>query len=235
MNIKLLQENLLRALTKVNRVVPTHPQLPILQNVKLTAKKDGLEITATNMETTETVWVGGKVEKEGEACVSARTLFEFVASLPTETVSVILEEETLHVSCGGFKATFPVVAAAEFPPAPPLEEKATGSVDKETLDKALGAVLFAAATDEGRPILTGVKIVGEGDEVRLVATDGYRLSVKRVTLAAQKLSGVIIPARALSEVVKLVLEDKEEKTIRVGLAGEKQAGFLVGETTLLTR
>lgn len=222
-------------MTKVSRTVPSRPQLPILQNVKLDAKKDGLEITATNMETTETVWVGGKVEKEGGVCVSARVLFEFVASLPAETTHIIVKDETLHVSCGGFQATIPVVSAAEFPPTPPLQEKEAGVMDKEVLGRALSSVLFAAATDEGRPLLTGVKVIADEEETRLVATDGYRLSVKRVSLSTQKLSGVIIPARALSEVVKLSLEEKEEKTIRMGLAGDKQAGFVVGETTLLTR
>ncbi len=235
MNIKLLQENLLRSLTKVSRTVPTHPQLPILQNVKLVAKKDGLEITATNMETTETVWVGGKVEKEGEACVAARTLFEFVASLPAETAQIILKEESLFLSCGGFQATLPTVSSSEFPPTPLLDEKAAGSIDKEVLEKALASVLFSAATDEGRPLLTGVKIIADGEHTQLVATDGYRLSVKKVAITIQNLSGVIVPARALSEVVKLGTEEKEEKTIHVGIAGEKQAGFIVGETTLLTR
>ena len=204
MNIKILQENFLKALTKTSRVVPSHPQLPLLQNIKLIAKKDGLEIIATNMETTETVWLGGKVEKEGEACVAARTLFELIASLPAETVSIITKEEALHISCGAFQATLPTAPSGDFPPTPPMDAKAAGSMDKEILDRALASVLFAAATDEGRPLLTGVKIIAEGDEVRLVATDGYRLSVKRVALAAQKLSGAIITARDLSEVATLL-------------------------------
>lgn len=235
MHIKLLQENFLRALTKVSRVVPSRPQIPILQNIKLVAKKDGVELTATNMETSETVWIGGKVEKEGEVCVVSKTLFEFVASLPTETVTIMQKEETLRVSCGGFQATLPTISTAEFPPTPTLVKSETGEVEKELLDKTLASVLFSAATDEGRPVLTGVKILIDGDDARLVATDGYRLSIKRVSLAAKTLSGVIIPARALSEVVKLGLEEKEEKTIQIGLAGEKQVGFIVGDTTLLTR
>jgi len=235
MNIKLLQENFSKALTRISRIVPPRPQIPILQNIKLSAKKDGLEITATNTETTETVWIGGKVEKEGGVCVSARVLFEFVSSLPAETVHVIAKEETLNVACGGFQAKFPIIAASEFPPAPSLNEKERGTMEKEALEDALSAVLFAAATDEGRPILTGVKVVVNEEGTRLVATDGYRLSVKKVEKLSEKLSGATIPARALSEVVKLGGEEKEEKKINVGLAGEKQVGFVVGETTILTR
>jgi len=194
-----------------------------------------LEITATNAETTEIAWVGSKAEKSGEACVSARVFSEFVASLPPETVHITQKEETLLVSCGKFEAALPTVNAAEFPPKPEFLPKEAGSIDKEKLKTALSSVLFAAATDEGRPVLTGVKVIEEGELAQLVATDGYRLSLRRVTLPIKKLSGSIIPARALSEVVKLSAEEKEEKEIRVGLAGERQAGFSIGDTTLLTR
>lgn len=235
MNVKILQENLIKTLTKVSRVVPSRPQLPVLQNIKITAKKDGIEITATNMETTETVWVGGKVETEGEVLVSSRILFEFVATLPAETVQLISKEETLHVSCGSFQAKLPVVAASEFPPVPVLTGKNNDTMDKALLEQALSSVLFSAATDEGRPLLTGVKVLSSDGGTQLAATDGYRLSVKTVSLDVATLTGAVIPARALAEVVKLGTEEKEEKTISIGLAGEKQAGFVVGETTILTR
>ena len=235
MNIKLLQENLQKALTHITRIVPSKPQLPVLQNLKLVATKEGLEITATNMETTETIWVGGKVEKEGAVCVSARVLFEFVSTLPPETVHLSLKEEQLIVSSGGFEAELPTVAATEFPPSPSLSTKEAGSINKAKFITALSSVLFAAATDEGRPMLTGVKVIEDGDHTMFVATDGYRLSLYRMALAVKKLSQAIIPARALSEVVKLSGEEKSEEEIKIGLAGEHQVGFIVGETTLLTR
>lgn len=235
MHFQILQENLLKALTRVSRVVPTKPQLPILQHIKLSVTKEGLEIVTTNTETTETVWVGSKVEKAGETCVSARTLFEFVATLPPETIEVIQKEETLHLSCGKFQAGFPTVAATEFPSPPKLVQKDLGSIEKEGFVSALSSVLFSAATDEGRPVLTGVKVIPNEEGAQLVATDGYRLSLQKVALVIKNLEGAIIPARALSEIVKLSADEKEEKTIKVGLAGEKQPGFIIGDTTLVTR
>lgn len=235
MNIKLLQENLQKALTHITRIVPAKPQLPILQNLKLVATKEGLEITATNMETTETIWVGGKVEKEGEVCVSARVLFEFVSTLPPETVHLYTKDELLLVSSGGFEAELPTFAASEFPPSPVLSPKEAGSINKEKLITALSSVLFAAATDEGRPMLTGVKVIEDGEQTMFVATDGYRLSLCRMALSIKRLSQAIVPAKALSEIVKLSGEEKSESEIKIGLAGEHQVGFVVGETTLLTR
>ena len=235
MNIHVLQENLLKALTRITRVVPPRPQLPILQNIKLVSTKQGLEITATNMETTETIWVGSKTEKEGEVCVSARILTEFVASLPPETVQLIVADETLRVSCGKFTAELPTVNAREFPQKPELSTKDASAIDKGKLGGVLASVLFAAATDEGRPVLTGVRIVEEGEKTLFVATDGYRLSLRRVELPVGNLSGSIIPAKALSEVVRLSGEEKEEKEVQIGLAGGNQAGFIIGDTTLCTR
>jgi len=235
MDITLLQEHLYKALTRVSRVTPTRPQLPILQNIVLQATKEGLLITSTNMETTEIVWVGGKVEKEGELCVSARILLEFVASLPVETVRLQTKEDQLIVNCNGFQAELPTLSAKEYPPVPEIPTKKSGETDKETLCGALSSVLFAAATDEGRPVLTGVKVIGDGEKTTLASTDGYRLSLKKIELPVENLSEVVIPARALSEVVKLGAEMKDEKSILVRLAGEHQIGFTIGETSLLTR
>lgn len=235
MIIQVLQENLLKSLTRITRVVPARPQLPILQNLKLVSSKEGLEVSATNMETTETIWVGSKTEKEGESCVSARVFTEFISSLPPETVHITTQEESLHVACGKFEAEFPTVNAAEFPPRPELLSKDAVIINKERFSKALSTVLFAAATDEGRPVLTGIKVIEEGEKTIFVATDGYRLSLHKVDVVISKLSKSIIPAKALLEVVKLSTEDKEEKEIRVGLAGEHQAGFVIGDTTLFTR
>lgn len=235
MNIKILQENFARALTKTLRSIPTRPQIPILQNIKIIAAKDGIELIGTNTEISERVWTGGKVEKEGEACVAARTLFEFVSSLPPDTLQIVTKDESLFVSAGGFQASIPTVPSGEFPLLPAFDEKNAGSVEKDGMERALSSVLFSAAADEGRPLLTGVKVIVEDGMTTFVATDGYRLSLKRVALSAQNLSGVVVPARALSEVMKLSGEEKEEKIIRVGAAGEKQIGFVVGDTTLYTR
>lgn len=235
MNTHVLQENFLKALTRVGRTVSPRPQLPMLQNIKLSAKKDGLEITATNLESTETAWVGGKVEKEGELCVPARVLIELVTSLPPETIHLVAKDNSIHLTCAGFSAVLPGISAAEFPPVVTIEAKDATQVEKDGLVAALSSVLFAAASDEGRPILTGIKIKEDGDNALFAATDGYRLSTKQIALPLKRFAEVIIPARALTEVIKLAHEEKEEKTIRMGMAGDKQVGFIVGDTTITTR
>lgn len=235
MNTQILQENLMRALTRVGRVVSPRPQLPILQNIKLKATKDGIEMIATNMETTISLWAGGKTQKEGEACVPARLLTEFVATLPQATVTLSLEDGSLTASCGTYRATIPTAPVAEFPQTPTFEEKTSVKTDKKIFVDAVSSVLFAAASDEGRPILTGIKVKKDEEGILLAATDGYRLSVRHVRAALALEEGVVIPAKALSEVIKMCQEEKDDQDLTVSNLQDKQVGFKIGETALFTR
>lgn len=235
MNTTILQENLLKALIRVGRIVSPRPQLPILQNIKLCVSKDGLEISATNLESTETIWVGGKVESEGELCIPARVLIEFVSSLPAGAVHMMTKDASLHIACAKFSAVIPGVPAIEFPAIEPMEKDKAAVVDKEKFSATLSSILFSAATDEGRPILTGVKIKEESEDTLFAATDGYRLSTKKITLPLKKFADAVIPARTLSEVLKIAHEEKEDKSVYVGKTIGGQIGFIIGDTTLTTR
>ncbi|MBU1326572.1 DNA polymerase III subunit beta [Patescibacteria group bacterium] len=234
MNISLLQENLLKALTRTGRIVSTRPQIPIAGNVLLDAKNGGLSITSTNLETSETVWVGGKAEKEGSVCVPSRLLTELVSSFPAETVHLVVKDEKIHISCSGFSATIPGVPAGEFPPVEP-PPKGGEKINKETLVGALSLVLFAAATDEGRPLLTGIKMVSGDGGTTLAATDGYRLSTKTIAFSLKQSTDMVIPARTLSEVLKISLEEKDAKDVVVTAIKDGQLIFSIGDTNIMTR
>lgn len=235
MIINVLQENLLTALARVTRIVPVKPQLPIVQNVLLSTEDRRLKIVATSLEITETVWVGSKVEKEGGICVPARLLLEFVSSLPKGTVQLAEKDGSLVVQCAGFRALIPGVSAKEFPPVPVLEKKHAVVVEKDGILEAIERVVFSAATDEGRPLLTGVRVIQKDGETVFAATDGYRLSVKRVSLKTKEGLDLLVPGRALSEVVKTCLEEKEAKEILMIKPAEGQVAFIVGDTEIQTR
>jgi DNA polymerase-3 subunit beta len=235
MNIAILQENLLKALTRTGRTVAQKSQLPIMQNVLLSAEDARLKIVAATMETTEVVWVGAKVEGEGGICVSSRLLTDLVMSLPQATIQLTAKEGSLHVRCNGVNATIPGVAAAEFPPVSSLKKKTGVKLDKAVFLGALTGVLFAAATDEGRPLLTGAKITTDGDSALFAATDGYRLSMKKIPSGNLGNLNLVIPARALSEVVKVSQEEKDVGVVEIVQTDEGQMVFLVGDTEIHTR
>lgn len=235
MNISILQENLLRALTRASRIVSPKAQLPIMQNVLLAGEDSRCKIVSTNLEMTEIIWVGAKTEGDGGICVSSRLLTDLVMSLPQDTVRLVVKEGALRVRCGGANATIPGVPQSEFPPISSLKTKRAVRLDKNSLLEALTGVLFAAATDEGRPLLTGVKFVSRDGGALVAATDGYRLSMKKLKLPASESLDLVIPARALAEVVKVSQEEKEVGVVEMAQTDEGQLVFTIGDTMVYTR
>lgn len=235
MKLSILQTHLLSALTNVGRIISPKAQLPILQNFLLETKGSLFIVAGTNTETSIISKSNAKIEKEGGACVPAKLLIEFITSLPEGVVEISEKGGTLAVISGGFEATIPCMSKEEFPPFPKHDKINKSEIIKETFLQALESVLFAAASDEGRPILTGVKIQKSGTDTLFVATDGYRLSLKRVGLSMDENIDITIPARTLSEVVRVGLGNKEEKKIALKKIDDAQLGFFLGETEIYTR
>ncbi len=235
MNISVLQENLLKALGRTGRVVSPKAQLPIMQNVLLDARESVLCVTAASLELTELVAVPAKVEKPGGICVASRLLTDLVTSLPQEAVQLVVKDGALYVRCSGATATIPGIPAAEFPPVVQPKKQQTVKLAKSALLTALGGVLFAAATDEGRPILTGVKFVKGERGILLTATDGYRLSRKNLNASIAGDADVVVPARALLEVEKVGQEEKTAETVDMTMADDGELVFGVADTEIHTR
>jgi DNA polymerase-3 subunit beta len=193
--------------------------------------------------------IGVKVDQEGGISVPARVLSELVGELPAGEMS--LTEENLHlmVAMGQFKADLAGVAVSEFPALPVFDKKKLLEFPTEVFLAALKRVVFAAATDEGRPALTGVNFSLKGSEPRMAATDGFRLSVVNLPPLrpdegqdsagqANKVEDketLIIPARALAELIRLSGEGETGETISVSGGKEKQLRFAVGKAEILTR
>lgn len=234
MKIQILQENLLRALTQTGRIIPTKPQLPILQNILLATEEGRLSLTASNLETTEVIQIGVKIEKEGGICISSRLLTEFISSLPQGNLELTVQEGNLEISGMKVKAEIPGIAASEYPPVSRVAEKNRFGVPKTGFSQALRMVLFASATDEARPILSGIRIHTTDGETTFAATDGYRLSVKKVPLETKNALDMIVPSRALAEVLKITSEGKEEK-IEMGITEDSQLVFMTHDTHIFTR
>ncbi len=219
MKLSCLQENLNRGLGIVGRAVATRTTLPITNNVLLATEKSRLKLAATNLEMAVSCWIGAKVEEEGAITVPARLLSEFIGSLPAEKVDINLspQTKTLGLKCARFEARISGVDAKDFPPIPKVEGGVTTKVEVEELREGIARVVFAAATEESRPVLTGVDAEFDGDLLTLAAADGFRLSVYKLPLA-QKVSKkieVIIPARTLGELNRLIAEQEEAVEITV--------------------
>jgi DNA polymerase III subunit beta len=236
--LSLMRENLARGLAVVSRAVQSRPTtLPVLSNVLLHTADAGLKLTATNLEIGITSWVPGKIEAEGSLTVPARLLTDYVSSLSGDD-RVELETDggtTLRLRCGRQHATLKGIDAEEFPAIPPTGERPTTRVPQNLFRQALGAVTFAAASDEARPILTGVLTRFAGDHVTLAAADNYRIAVK--TLAALDSAEeriVVVPARSYVELAR-ILTDTEDPLEIILAPTKNQVLFHAEGTELLSR
>ncbi|MFB0559557.1 MAG: DNA polymerase III subunit beta [Dehalococcoidales bacterium] len=238
MKLSCLQENLNRGLGVVGRAVATRTTLPITNNVLLATEQSRLKLVATNLEMAISCWIGAKVEEEGAITVPARLLTEFVSSLPGEKVDISLfpRTKTLGLKCARFEARISGVDAKDFPPIPKVEEGITTKVEVEALHQGISQVVFAAATEESRPVLTGIDAEFDGDLLTLAAADGFRLAVYKLPLAtpvSQK-AEVIIPARTLAELNRLAADQEEAIEITVN-PNKSQALFRLKNTELVSQ
>jgi DNA polymerase-3 subunit beta len=207
--LSVMQENLARGLQVVSRAVPSRSTLPVLNNVLLRTEDAGLKLTATNLEIGMTYWVPGKIETDGATTTPARLLTDLVAGLPAnEVVNLELQaQETLHIQAGPFETHVKGIDAEEFPAIPTAGEKPATRIAQNVLREGLGEVTFAAATDEARPILTGVLARFEGTSLTLAAADNYRIAVRTIeTLDPVEETSIVIPARSLEALSRVLAE-----------------------------
>ncbi len=213
MKVSSLQDNLNKGLSIVQRAVPVRTTLPQASHVLLATDQGRLKLVATDLMIATTCWIGATVEQEGSITVPARLLTDFVSSLPNEKVDLSVGDRgrQLHISCARNEATMAGGSADDFPPVPSVENGLVLKLEPKQFKRAVSQVEFAAAADDTRPVLTGIHTLAEGEELTLAAADGFRLAVHKLPLkqeVAERIE-VIIPARALREVVRLIGDDDE--------------------------
>src|SRR5687767_12445182 len=204
-----MQENLARGLSVVSRAVSTRSTLPVLANVLLKTEDAGLKLTATNLEIGVTYWVPGKIDTDGATTVPARLLTDYVNALHGgERIDLELQPgETLHVRSGRFESHLKGITAEEFPGIQTAGDQPTTRIAQNVLRQALLETAFAAASDEARPILTGVLARFEDSTLTLAAADNYRIAVKTIPiLDPVPETSVVVPARALTELVRVLAD-----------------------------
>ncbi len=237
MKLSVMQENLARGLAVVSRAVSSRSTLPVLANVLLRTEDAGLKLTATNLEIGITYWVPGRIETDGATTVPARLLADLVGSLPAaERVDLELQGgDMLHLRCGRFATHVKGIDADEFPTIQTAGERPTTRVAQKVLKRALEETAFAAASDEARPILTGVLAKFEGSQLTLAAADNYRIAVRTIeVLDAVEAASVVIPARALTELGR-ILSDTDEPVEIVLAQARNQVLFHLEGVDIVSR
>jgi DNA polymerase-3 subunit beta len=202
------QQDLAKGLSIVSHAVSTRTTLPILSHILVATEGDAVRLSATNLEIGITCRVPANVKEEGTTTVPARLFTDFVNSLPPAGVDLALqpESQSLKVSGQRSQATIRGMDPSEFPSIPAAEGSETPVIlDAKELREMIAQTTFAAATDDARPVFTGVLARVHGGELIFAAADSFRLAVRRTALPGEAADGdVLIPARTLGELAKIL-------------------------------
>src|SRR5215216_475697 len=195
-------------LQTVTRAASTRSAVQALSGVQLQARGGAIELRATDMEIGLRVPLEGEIVRDGAVVLPARLLVDVVRSLPGDPVTLELRPAEQDVEIVAGAATFHIrtLRLEDFPPFPEPEGDGRVRVPAAAFVATVNKVARSASRDETRPVLTGILVSASGSELRMVATDSYRLSVKETALE-EALEGAFeanVPARALQELGRIV-------------------------------
>jgi len=238
MKVTVLQDNLARGLSVVSRAVSPRSTLPVLANVLVATDEGRLRLSATNLELGITCWIGAKIHEDGSTTVPARTFGDLVSTLSDNQVemSLSVRTQTLNLRSGPSNTDIKCIDAQEFPPMPVADSSQGIEINVADIKEMIHQVVFAASNDDARPILTGVLVKLNGNQIVLAAADGFRLSVRKANLssAIARPVSAVIPARALIELARVATDG--DQTMRMIMPpGRGQVIFRMRDVELVSQ
>jgi DNA polymerase-3 subunit beta len=237
MKVQILTSNLQGKLSFLNHAISAKNQLPILLNILIETQEDSVKLSSTDLEIGMEVTIPATIEEEGATTVPAKIFIELISSLSDETVVLHATNTTLDISSKRTKSALQTLKSDEFPKLYEKKGELFTKLHVKDIQRDFTSVVFAASQDTTRPALSGVLVRREPEGFLLVATDGYRLSLKHYKVEigelADKNESFIVPARVLRE----ILSFKEAKDgVSVFTARENnQVMFENSDTTLIGR
>lgn len=236
MKLTCSQADLALALSLVNRAVSPNNTLPVLNNILIKAEGKRLFLSATNLEIAINASFEADVQNEGTLTVPAKVFSSYVSLLQENHVDLaVLNGNTLVVKTAGSESKMKGISSEEFPLLPKLDNPQVFLLPVLDIKEAIEQVVFAASTNISRPVLTGLLWKLEGQTLKLVATDSYRLGEKTVQLqeTEEANTSFIVPSKTAQELSK-ILESAKEKSFEVRI-GKGQILFKVGGVELMSR
>jgi len=237
MKIRVERDQLADAVAWAARILPQKSQLPVLSGLRLDADSSGaLKLSGFDYEVSAEAELDVTVAEAGSVLVPGRLLADITRSLPGQPVDIVTDGSRVQVSCGSARFTLPTLPLDEYPTLPDMPEVA-GTLGSDAFAAAVTSVAVAAGRDDTLPVLTGIRIEIDGEDVTLAATDRYRLAVRtlRWQPADPSLQATaLVPARTLAEAAKSLTAGAEVTlALAAGTSGEGMFG-LAGTTRRTT-
>lgn len=235
MKVKCSQKALASALNIVNKAVSPNNTLPVLNNILISVEGKKVVFSATNLEIAIKTVIDADVVNEGSVTIPAKIFSSYVGLLKDGDVELKLEDGmSLSVKASHSETKIKGISAEEFPLIPKIEDAVTYEIPVDSFKDAIDQVAFAASTNAVRPVLTGVLFRFKKNELRMVATDSYRLSEKvlKLNTGSGEDKDCIVPARTVIELGKIISSQKGSIEVRVA---NNQVMFKSGDTILISR
>jgi DNA polymerase-3 subunit beta len=216
MKLTILQEKLKEGLKVVARASFKSLSLPILNNILLQTEKNFINLSATDLEIGVKWWSLAKIEKEGKIVIPTQTLSNFINSLPNKKVDLEINKLDLNIECENYKTQLKGYNADDFPIIPQITEAEVISVDSDLFCQGLNQVVGIASPSNTRPEISGIYMVFENNNIKMVATDSFRLGEKILPIEKVNLRqsySLILPQKAAKEIINIFGEKKEELKI----------------------
>jgi DNA polymerase III subunit beta len=234
MKATISRDHLLKAIQTVHPAVSTRSTLPILSHLLIEAKKGQIQVTATDLELGISTQVQAEVAEEGSVAVPGKRIYDLLRDLPSEMIYLSAKKnQQMTIECG--KRLFKVMGLPkeEFPKLPTIGGSDTLTIDQGVLQAMLSLTYFSVSKDESRYVLTGTLFVTKNGWLRLVSTDGRRMSMVEREAKMSSLGDhqQIVPEKALSELGRLLVANVPVKLF----IKENQIAFDLGSTVLLSR
>lgn len=226
MKVQVPKKSLAEALQHVERIVPTRSSNPGLNLVRIDLLGDALRFSGTNLDVDIEATVAADVRGEGTLALPAQVLGQVVRALPGDVVDVEVEETELSIASDHFATRLQLVDP-DGAPTVRFPDAYGGRLPARDLARALGSVRYAAAVAEYQAIFRGVKLELSDAGSRAVATDGFRLAYYDLDAATGLESELIVPARSVDEIVKLLGDGEVELA-----ADESQLSLRAGDVRL---
>jgi DNA polymerase-3 subunit beta len=234
MKITCSRDNLLEGIITAQKAVSTRTTLPILQGILFDCRSGELRIMATDLELGIECEVDAEVIERGWIVLDSRLLGEIIRKLPPADVEISVDERNIaEIKCMNSCFNIQGKDGSEFPELSRVDGEKILKLPQDLIRSMIRQTAFACAVDETRPILTGALLESSGDEINMVALDGFRLALRTVKVESgtENISAVI-PSKTLNEIYK-ILRDQQDK-VNVELAGN-QIMFTMGRTKVISR
>jgi DNA polymerase-3 subunit beta len=239
MKFRVERDALADAVAWTAKSLPSRPSVPVLAGVLLQVAEGRLAVSGFDYEVSSQVTVEVQPDADGAALVSGRLLAEITKALPAKPVDVAAVGSHVEITCGSARFTLPTMPVEDYPTLPEMPAVA-GTVDAAGFASAVAQVAIAAGRDDTLPMLTGVRVELEGENLTLLATDRYRLAVRELPWhpdAADISYNALVPAKTLADTAKALgpLGGSVTLALSRGAAGEGMIGLAGGTRRTTSR